>query len=448
LNDNDELHQVLEGLESEDENSKDEDEMEDDQIIGRASTGTVLTRWDINDISENENGILLTAASQKCTLAKCDSAIDASEKVQGNAEELLNNYEHFEDILEFAQESANTANDNPYVEANKPVTPSRNPRERSDIQSPGNVVPFIGIDQMFQNSEESGDDESEWSEHQPLTQAETVLNGTAIHVDLKELTETTSKDMAAMDANEHTDSIEQVSSEPDADDKESEENNNTHPNSQEFPLTFSQTLNPEQSSTGDQDVDEDVAESQFPTCVVPTGKYTPQRSDKSRDKRLRYSQIPMQSQVPIDLRKQPEYDSDNSDAWLKVCKVKSKSKLASQQTFAGQSESQVAREGSEEIFPPNVCDTALFDNDQKEVVDSEEEEEELQQHEETEKVEEDEERPQQHEKHDSHQHDRLDINDVSVVATSEPRLGSKSRRTVRDVDMDRFLMRAKRLCKR
>jgi hypothetical protein len=303
LNNDEELDAVLEGAsEGEEADSGNGD------IVGRASTGTMFAQWDIDSIDEGP----AQARNNNSNGYK-----------QGGVEEMFNNYEHLEDVIEFTQEPDLSNNVDSQEEQNTPArvtaksTALARERSRDALVSPGNVVPFVGIDQMIASqSQDSEDDEP------LLTQAETF--------------ETAVEEM--------------IDSEP-----------NIEHDIGSTAKYFSANEN--------EPSDEDPDESQIPIRAI-------KRPYKS--KRSRYSQIPIMEKrkkpscdesaqntpkIAHNSKARPNsLDGDDSDGWMKL-KANPKRK------------SQVAGEGSEENSPVEIGANVEFDCVQDELIDTEDEKE-------------------------------------------------------------------------
>jgi hypothetical protein len=398
MKDHDELEQVLGALE-------DEEEM----VLGRTSTATKD-----NVDTEHERVV-----------------------ANGNVEDIFNNYHHLEDIIEFTQEPLTA--ETPAKQPPSKLDASTQRQEGDELQSP--VVPFIGIDKMIasQESMESQEEEEDEDEN-PLTQAETFETA------LEELED--EMDQPFTQAEPVFDTVvEDLDAQPKDTTTTNGKDDESEPplNSQDVSLTNSQLLNPEQYFSANET--EEVIKSQSP-------------KRKRVTKRIKSKKIVRYSQVPIYVKKRhpksnsnknktadggakppPEehtirkgYDSDDS-SWMKI-KKKTKPRVE-------HPESQVAGEGSEENSPQDVED-AVFDCNQDEELDEEKSSDGCES-EQTEQVVDD--KQQQPEepvnKHDDDPHVHFDLNpSTAVLPADEPR------KVVREFDMDRFLLRSKRLCKR
>jgi hypothetical protein len=394
LNNDDELDAVLGDI-SEGEGN--------DEVVGRASTGTVFAQWNIDGRHEG-------AAEKRKNNSNDDN--------QGNVEEMFNNYEHLEDVIEFTEDPALSNNSDSQVEQNTPVramakSDAAREQARDALKSPGNAVPFIGIDQMIASqSQDSEDDSDDEFSHQLLTQAETF--------------ETAAEEM--------------IDSEP----------TNDHDNGSTTKYF---------SANENEPSDNDVNESQFPTRAI---KRPPTKKTNPKSKRSRHSQILIESQFQLPTmakRKKPSddesvhkntpktnnsktkpysLDSDDSDAWMKL-KAKPKRK------------SQMAGEGSEENSPVDTDAHVEFDCDQDELVDTEDEKEKSHEmqpdpaavDEGTQGAEVEEQPQDLATQHDANQCEEVGQGNITTPDSTSN--AKPPKRVVREFDYHRVLMRAKRL---
>ena len=394
----------------------------DNAIIGRASTGTYLAQWDIdNEESEEENDVVMRSGKPKAAAKTSDATNDNGIQV-GDVQDLFSNYEYFQDVIALTQ-------DQPPA---KSMTQSN--KQRDVLQSPGTVVPFIGIDQMI--ASQSQDSEEDSNQTLPLTQAEIFESA------LEELGD----------------------SEEQAENKSIEkEPGESQPISQDVSLTHSQSLNPEVYFSAAEEEGDANVESQIPIHVAKRAAKKKALQKKKRDKNLRYSQIPIESQISLigrqDLKSSTlnecnGYDATNAapndllqnsemndkPANGKTCQdctideptKKPKEGNADNTANSSQLESQMAGEGSEENSPQEVDATGEFDCDQDNNITGKADEQ-------KEEVE-----TEDHSKNGNNQVQK----DLEAAPTSKSEQPVRPRRVIREFDMDRFLWRSKRLCRR
>ena len=428
LNRGDDLEEVLGQETEEDEEQIDGD---DNAIIGRASTGTYLAKWDIdNDQDSDENGAMTGSDKPKASAKTNDTTASNSIQV-GNVQDLFSNYEYLQDVIAFTQDQT-------------PVKPTTQPRKErdGDLQSPGAIVPFIGIDQMI--ASQSQDSEEDSDPTLPLTQVETFESALEDHDDSQEEAEVESKASQSVPISINNE----------------QQPVNSQPFSQDVSLTHSQSIQPEIYFSAAEEEEDTNIESQIPIHVAKRAAMKKELQKKNRDK-LRYSQLPIESQIPLITRKEsnfPTLDKCNKngttkaapDDMLQNTEIHDKPTNANTDkdstinaltnelkddkvynTADSQSESQVAGEGSEENSPQEVEETVTFDCVQDEIASEAEEQEE------------------ESEIADPSKHDNDQVQaDLKVASTTDIEPPVRPRRVIREFDMDRFLWRSKRLCRR
>ena len=371
---------------------EEEDNVED---VGRASTGTVLARWDLcaNADDETDNNEEEARTNDK------KAASSSSSVQQGNVEELIFNDEQFDNVLEFTQEALTP----PRTDTN-----SLTPAERKECHNYNALfspegVSFNGIDQMIpsqsqeEEEEEKSKDGTEEQQQLLLTQAETV----------------------------------------------------------DVSLTHSQSLHPEQYFSVAEDEDINNVKSQLST---PDIQHSQKKIESKKRKQVRYSHVIIESQLPITTmtRRQLDDEKDKDDAshddasltihrkaaqssfnrsndsdddtWLKVAKPKKRHNGTSTST---QPKSQVAGEGSEENSPQDdVVGVVAFGGDSQQNVGT---------------------------KALNHKNDEQDqqtqmkkpSNELNTRAKANvPKVVQSQGKSVKEFDLDRFLHRSKRFCKR
>ena len=382
------IEEVLDTLEE-------EDNVHD---VGRASTGTVLAQWDLAIGEDADNGT--SNKKEEARMKDKETAPISNSSVQhGNVEELIFNDEYIEDVLEFTQRATTP----PRTDTNSAtLTEPKECHVDNALFSP-KAVPYNGIDQMIP-SQSQDDDEDETSidgmedqQQQLLTQAETV----------------------------------------------------------DVSFTHSQSLHPEQYFSPAEEEDINNVKSQLST---PGIQHSLEKTESKKRKRVRHSQVIIESQLPITTvtRQQSDNEEDkddaghddaalskhcktakssinisndsDDDAWLKVAKSKKRHKTTSASI---QSESQVAGEGSEENSPQDdAVGTVAFGCDSRKSVATTQE---FQLNE-------------QKEKQD--RQTKKGSNDSSTRAKSDAPKVAQSNKSAKEFDLDQFLDRSKRFCRR
>ena len=97
--------------------------------IGRASTGTVLVQWDIEEDS--------VAAKES------DCVVQAE---RGNAEDLFNNYEHMEDVQEFTQSLLKSHMKQPMAKQQQQQQQQQQSNTQSLMQQSNGTVRVLVVD--------------------------------------------------------------------------------------------------------------------------------------------------------------------------------------------------------------------------------------------------------------------------------------------------------------
>jgi len=494
-----------------------EDEDTGNQVdVGRTSTGTVLVHWGVGEDASydnmhesNKNDSFQKKGSENIGETKIEAESSSTAGFQqGDAAELFNNYQYLDDVLDFSQEvgayldcendggigrtkansekgqASKVVNASEILNAPSGDSSTTQSKERIEKQTSGNAVSFVGIDQMINNESdvESDNDISECP-HEFLTQAESASKDAAeIHLDSKRHSSAELTSDGKSGPQSPSSPIKHVEGDHDSEGHSSPDSKSDANQEKSFDIefmdtqvsiTFSQSHNPQEQFSSD----EHLVDSQGP--IWTKRRVKSRKSCKAKKNRVRYSQVPVESQVPaMSQHKSPSntgtagrgkafesapktlevqmtnstcvrYDSDDSDSWMKVQKIKPKDK-PKRNPSVSQLRSQIAGEQSEEKTNlPAVDGAHVFDCGQDESV----------AHTQNELFQDQESTPGR-----NNHHARFDNEDTSIAATSTDSerlidrhtssgtdnpeaIASERNKAASQFDMDRFLMRAKRLCK-
>lgn len=344
--------------------------------------------YDDDKHESNKNDTFEKKGSENRVERKIEAESFSSAGIQqGDAAELFNNYQYLDDVLDISQEvGANLDDENEKdggngstktnTEKNQACTvvnaseiiassgdfSSTQSKERIENQTSGTTVLFVGIDQMMNNDSdvESDNDISECPD-QFLTQAESVSTDVAeIYLDFKRRSSADLKWDGKSGPQPPSSPIKDVEGDPDSEGHSSPESKSKGNANQEtsFDIEF---MDSQVSITFSQSHPEEYVSADEYHVVSHGTKFAKRRvkchnSGKAKRNQVHHSQVPVESQIrAVYHRKSPSntgtawrkkafksapntldvqttnysnmmYESEDSDSWMKVQKIKRKDK--------------------------------------------------------------------------------------------------------------------------